>query len=326
MLIYLPPINRRRFLAGTLAAGAGLLLPRSLAAEEPPVDPNFFLLLSDPHIVKQRNMVFKEAKPVEAFEQVCADVLSLPSRPVGAILAGDCASLSGDPAEYRMLAELLKPLRQAGIPLRLLVGNHDDRENFLKAFPDAAILAAEGTEGLHRFISLWETPHANWFLMDSLSETNSTPGALGEDQLAWLAKALDARPDKPAMIVAHHDPNSAIRKRGLTDVEPLMEILTPRRQVKAFFFGHTHCWGVAQSGDLQLLLKNIPLVRFGQGIGQTGDVHLVNLPSTALPFNPTEPRGSVALQLRHDGASLVLHALDHRHPRNGQKIDLVWRA
>src|SRR5690349_15273546 len=51
----LPAISRRRFLAGSLAAGAGLLLRRPLlAADETvqsvPVDPHRFALLSDTHI------------------------------------------------------------------------------------------------------------------------------------------------------------------------------------------------------------------------------------------------------------------------------------
>ncbi len=54
MPIHTPPINRRRFLAGTLAAGSGLLLPRRLLAEETATDPNLWVLMADIHIPADR--------------------------------------------------------------------------------------------------------------------------------------------------------------------------------------------------------------------------------------------------------------------------------
>ena len=55
MPIQLPPISRRRFLAGSLAAGAGMLLPRRLLADDVPVDPNRFALLADTHVWEHRD-------------------------------------------------------------------------------------------------------------------------------------------------------------------------------------------------------------------------------------------------------------------------------
>ena len=85
--------------------------------------------------------------------------------------------------------------------MHLVLGNHDQRENFWAAFPEAkpALPAAD------RHAAVVETPLANWFLLDSLYKTNVTPGLLGAAQLQWLAKALDAHADKPALLVAHHN-------------------------------------------------------------------------------------------------------------------------
>ena len=103
-----------------------------------------------------------------------------------------------------------------------------------------------------------------------------TPGVLGEAQLAWLAKVLDAQPDKPALVLAHHNPDPAAKTTGLTDTAALMDVLLPRKQVKAYFFGHTHCWS----------------------LGRQKDLHLVNVPAVAWLFDKTQPRGFITVQLR----------------------------
>ena len=114
-----------------------------------------------------------------------------------------------------------------------------------------------------------ETPHANWFLLDSLDKTGHAMGLLGDTQLLWLAKALDARADKPALVLAHHNPDRLINIHGLTDTAKLFDVLVPRRHVKAYFYGHTHRWQV----------------------GRESKIHLVNIPATAWLFEPGEPRG-----------------------------------
>jgi 3',5'-cyclic AMP phosphodiesterase CpdA len=302
MPIHLPPINRRRFLAGSLAAGAGLLLPRPLLADQP-VDPNCFMLLADPHIPPGRDQVCRGIKPGRALEQVGREILARDVRPAGAIIAGDCACLQGTPGDYAMLRTLLAPLRQAGMPIHLALGNHDQREHFLAAFPDAKPSPADGLPP-NKLVSVLETPHANWFLLDSLEKTNVSLGLLGKAQLAWLSKALDARPNKPALILAHHNPEPLLNIHGLTDTAALFEVLAPRKQVKAFFFGHTHQWS----------------------LGRIGGIHLVNLPPVAWLFDPASPRGFVAADLHREGVTLVLHAIDDRHPKHGEKIELNWRA
>jgi len=308
MPIYLPPISRRRFLAGTLSAGASLLLPRRLMAEERPVDPNLVVLLSDLHITEDRTLVRHDVKSPETFEEVRARILALPSRPAGIVVSGDCASNHGDLGDYVMLAELLKPLREAGISIHLAIGNHDRRDNFLKAFPDQAAQIAKDATVADRVVSVWETAQANWFLLDSWVDKKSS-GWLGEKQLAWLAQALDARPDKPALVVAHHNLviegfSEYARGRGVLDTDAFLDVLLPRKQVKAYMFGHLHQWNT----------------------GQVKGLTWVNIPSTAWGAPTTEPTGLVTCRLRPDGASLLLDTLDPKHPKQGDKFELKWRT
>ena len=97
-------------------------------------------------------------------------------------------------------------MRQAGLPPHLFMGNHDRRKSLWQAFPEYK----SRDQGLppDKHVALLESPHANWFLLDSMDGPGVVAGRLGEAQLRWLAEALDARPDKPAVVVAHHYPES----------------------------------------------------------------------------------------------------------------------
>jgi len=53
------------------------------------------------------------------------------------IITGDLAHW-GEPAAYQALREELAALR---VPVRLLIGNHDDRGHFLKACPEVPTMA-----------------------------------------------------------------------------------------------------------------------------------------------------------------------------------------
>ena len=303
MPIHLPPLSRRRFLAGSLAAGAGVLASRFGWAAEATADPNSFILLADTHVGSRMDQEHDGVKPAKTLERAVVEIGELKPRPATAIVAGDCAFLHGEAADYTLFGDLLKPLRQAGMPLHFALGNHDHRDRFLAAFPDAK---AHGVQPpvQSKFVSMVETPHANWFLLDSLDKTGTAKGLLGDVQLHWLAKALDARTDKPALVLAHHNPDRLVNIHGLTDTARLFEVLVPRRHVKAYFYGHTHRWQV----------------------GRESKVHLVNIPATAWLFEPGEPRGLLTAQLRPDGATVMLHCLDHHHAKHGDKVDLKWRT
>jgi len=237
----------------------------------------------------------------EHFAAVSRELLSLPMRPAGVFITGDCAFNSGQKEDYAVLAELLEPIRKDQMPVHLALGNHDHRERFWEA------LQAE-REAQHpvadRQVSLLKTPLANWFILDSLETTLSTPGRLGPEQLSWLEKALDANPDKPALVLIHHNPGIS-GNMGLKDTVALFEVIRPRRQVKAYLYGHTHAWKVEQD---------------------TSGIHLVNLPPVAYLFHEGDPAGWVHANLKKDSMQLELRCLDPAHKEHGKKLKLEWRA
>lgn len=303
MPIHLPPISRRRFLSRSLLAGAGLMFSRQLwAVTKKPVDEHFWALFSDTHIAADRAALGRGINMTEHLKAITSEVIALPSRPAAVLVNGDCAFNSGEEGDYATFTDLLQPLRESGMPIHLTVGNHDNREHFWNAIKEAG--AAPRPVADHA-VAIIKTSRANWFILDSLEKTLSTPGFLGATQLEWLAKSLDANRSKPALVMIHHQPDlSGEEKGGLKDTEELMKVIRPRKQVKAYIFGHTHTWKVQQD--------------------ESG-IHLINLPPTAYVFAEGQPSGWVRADLKRHGARLELRCLDTTHKAHGQVADLDWR-
>lgn len=294
------PARREVLRAG--AAALGMVVCRSASAA---ADPNRLALLSDTHIPGSPETESRGVNMTANLRQAVKEVTQLEPRPAAVLVNGDCAFLKGEPADYRNLAACVAPLAERDLPLHLTMGNHDDRGPFY-----AALAAQKPARPLveSKHVGLLETPHANWFLLDSLREVDVVTGEFGEPQLAWLAAALDARADMPAVIFAHHNPQFTAPGEGkpwtgLRDTASFFDVIRRRPQVKAFVFGHSHDWSVTERDG----------------------IHLVNLPPVAYVFAPGKPNGWVLAEGRADGVTLTLRTLAADHPANGQRVDLAWR-
>lgn len=346
MPISLPPIrtdlnthrpSRRRFLVGSLASAAGLLLPAGrlpllLGAESAGSpsrpDPDRFALLSDIHIAGNRKTVYRGVNMFDNLQRVCVEVTA--RRPAAVFIDGDLAHLRGKAEDYATVVESLKPLRGAGLPLMLTLGNHDRHDRFWSALPDEdparkdprnssapkaqgkpapqahdrPVRQAQDKPDERRQAMAFETPRANWFILDSLAQGSLTSGLVGDKQLKWLASALDQASGKPALVMVHHNPDRGLIVTGLRDTAALMNVILPRKQVKALFFGHTHSWSVTRQEGL----------------------HLVNLPPVAYIFWAGKPNGWVEATLRDNGMTLQLHCLDKKNKLNENLTNLDWRV
>src|SRR5207237_3504765 len=159
MPVYLPPISRRRFLAGSVATAAGLLLADRLLAAHIPIDPHRFALLSDVHVAADRSNVMRKVNMADHLTKAVAEVAALSPRPAAAEINGDLALGTGESGDYATLLELLRPMREAGVPIHLTLGNHDHRERFRAAAPTRL----RGSIPLEeRETYLIESPRANW--------------------------------------------------------------------------------------------------------------------------------------------------------------------
>jgi 3',5'-cyclic AMP phosphodiesterase CpdA len=298
MPIHLPPLTRRHFVAST---AAGLLGIRTLRAAAPTDEPSW-ALLADPHIAADRTTVSRGAKVADKLAATVKEVLALRTLPANVLINGDCALKLGFPGDYATFADLVKPLREAGMTLHLTLGNHDDRAAFRKALETQRPAERPIAD---RNVAIVRTARANFFLLDSLDVVDVAPGRLGDSQVSWLARQLDANADKPAIVCVHHNLNDARAQNGLVDTKAVLAVLELRKQVKAYVFGHTHVWSVKEHAS---------------------GIHLVNLPATGYPFAPAQPTGWVHCTLTEKGANLKLSSLEPKHAAHGQTVELKWRG
>jgi 3',5'-cyclic AMP phosphodiesterase CpdA len=294
--------TRRAFLAS--AAGAGILAFRPQIGLAADVDPHRVALLSDSHIGEKPEATDRDCNMHDRLKVVVAEVAKLTPKPVCAVIDGDLAHKTGTAAEYKLFGSLLEPIRDAGVPLHLGLGNHD---NFVRFAEGLEKLRPKDrpVEGKH--ITVVELQRANLFILDSYDPKNAVGGLFGESQLKWLAKALDDRKTTPAVVFAHHplqfDAPKTGKANGIADTTDFWPVLKDRPQVKAFVFGHTHTWKLTEPDG----------------------VHLVNLPAIGYPFAKAEVTGWVDATLTETGMKLEVRAIDPKHAKHGARADLTWR-
>lgn len=304
MPLHTAPLSRRSFLTRGGAALAGITVLRRGWAAPPEADPNVFALLSDTHVPATPDVAANGTNMTDNIRKVVGEVIAARVRPSAVFINGDCAYLKGLADDYANLARCVAPLAEAGYPLHVTMGNHDHRGRLFAALsdqkPEQPLLES-------RHVTIVESPHANWFLLDSLTETDVVTGELGEEQRHWLARALASRPDKPALVMAHHTPQFEPPPEGkvwggLKDTREFFHLLADHKQVKAFVYGHSHVWATVKRGDL----------------------HLINLPPVAYVFRDGLPNGWVQARVREGGLSLTLRTIAAHHPQNNEQINLSW--
>lgn len=291
--------NRRQFIT-QLGAAVALSQVEASAVE---TDDALIAILNDTHIGAQQ--AADSAIPTNLRTTV-EWLLSLSKRPAAVIINGDLALHDGRRGDYERFAKLITPLREAGLPLHLTMGNHDDRSVFYDVLkgdkPDAPAVES-------KHASLVELPGVNIFMLDSLKATMVTQGLLGEAQLAWLMQLLDAHADKPALLFAHHNPrlggDPLHYPGGLEDSEPLWQAIAARKHVKAYIHGHIHHRDFyAHEG-----------------------IHILNTPATSyVADKKTSTTGWTMLRLTNDGAAVITHTHLADHAWNGVTVPLKWRV
>ena len=194
------------------------------------------------------------------------------------IFTGDLTD-KGDATSYEMLHSRLDDLK---IPHHLLLGNHDNRENFIKIFPETKL---DENGFVQKVI---HTPEANLILLDTLNGPpynypESHKGSLCEKRLAWLEVQLKDAGEKPCIIFMHHPPHSthfvAMDLISLIEGEAFYGLVKQYKNVAHIVCGHVHR---TISGSH----KGIPFSIFKSTVGQmpmlfdTMDFHMeVNEPS-----------------------------------------------
>ncbi|MGE0756838.1 MAG: metallophosphoesterase [Pirellulaceae bacterium] len=299
------PLSRRSFLGYSAAAAAGWTVLASGRCADAKTNAREFALLSDTHIPSSPTIAARDTNMTANLQQVVREILALEVKPAGVFINGDCAYLKGLPDDYRNLAQCVAPFSAGGLPLHVTMGNHDDRGPLFAALRDQQP-ATPLVESKH--VSIVESPHANWFLLDSLTQVDVVTGEIGDAQRSWLDQALAARSGRPALVMVHHNPQFDPPPEGriwggIKDTAQLIDLLARHEHVQALIFGHSHNWSITRRGAL----------------------HLVNLPPVAYVFTEGKPNGWVLAEAHDRGLTLNLHTINPQHPQSGERVELTWR-
>ena len=170
--------------------------------------------------------------PNANFERALAHALAHHGDAEALFITGDLSDW-GDAADYARLKALTAPLP---MPVHLLIGNHDDRETLLKAFP-----TLKGEGGFVQSVVPLSIGTA--ILLDTWGP-NTHAGHFCAARATWLARQLDMMPG-PIWIFMHHNPVpigvAPMDRIMLLDADRFAATVRPQAaKIRHIFHGHCH--------------------------------------------------------------------------------------
>jgi len=254
-------------------------------------------LLSDTHV--PTDLEWRQAQnqqsPVEHLKEVVHQVAE--SDCEATLVCGDLARLNGDLGDYKNWQTLMSPIF-AKMPVHVAMGNHDLLKNYYQVFgePKEKIAAIK-----NKHVLVIKKAGLRFVVLDTHVESNNSLGLLGKVQRQWLEHYLDGEDARPVFVFLHHALSDS--DTDLLDTDRLVKIILPKRQVKAVFYGHSHCYSHTKIEDLDV----------------------VNLPATGYSFAKEQPIGWMEGGFTAKGVDLILHAIDGNKALDGQRHALIWR-
>ncbi|MEA3497981.1 MAG: metallophosphoesterase, partial [Campylobacterota bacterium] len=154
-----------------------------------------FIHLSDPHIQKDDLHLYG----LNPYERLNSAIKSInkkfkKDKVEFLIITGDLSS-QGETQSYRKLRKLIKKSKSEVL---LLVGNHDNRENFAKVFD-----AHPSNDGFIQYTKIID--NKAFIALDTLVENEHT-GDMCDKRYKWFEKELKKHKDKEVYIFMHHPP------------------------------------------------------------------------------------------------------------------------
>jgi 3',5'-cyclic AMP phosphodiesterase CpdA len=157
------------------------------------------LVMTDIHIVEEGRTIIG-LDPLARFRMALDHALARHADAAALVLMGDLTH-HGLPAQYARLATALADLP---LPVLPMLGNHDRREAFLAAFPDAPRTGDGHVQAVR------DLDHHRLITLDTLDGPPYPPGLhagrLCADRMAWLAEALEGAGGRRVLVFAHHPP------------------------------------------------------------------------------------------------------------------------
>lgn len=254
------------------------------------------LQLSDLHIREPGRLAYGRLDTAPYLRQAVDSILRLPQQPDAVVLTGDLTDF-GRADEYTHLRSLLERLT---LPLYLMPGNHDNREQLRQSFPEHSYLGSTG------FVQYSVAVGDLQLIALDTQVEGASHGGLCAQRLHWLADTLDQHRDRPVVIAMHHPPFATLIGHmddiGLLQGAAELEALVAQHpNVERIICGHLH--------------RSIQ-VRFGGTLAMTAPspAHQVclDLAPNAVSAWTLEPPG-FALHALSDSGQLISHLVASGH-------------
>ncbi|MDX1575419.1 MAG: phosphodiesterase [Kiloniellales bacterium] len=193
------------------------------------------LQVTDTHVVEDGGHIYG-IDPVARLAACVAHINAHHADARFCVLSGDLTN-EGTPGAYGVLKGILDRL---AVPYHIMIGNHDDRDALLAAFPKTP----RDEAGFVQYAL--ETPAGRLLILDTV-EPGTHGGRFCDRRAAWLGARLAETGDDPVYIFMHHPPFPvglpAMDRIGLDDPGPFAAAVTPHRgrvDIRHIFFGHVH--------------------------------------------------------------------------------------
>lgn len=190
---------------------------------------------SDLHIRPKARCAYGFVDTAGLLQQAVSRLNALERRPDVLLITGDLT----DCGLAEECAHLRKLLADCALPLYVVPGNHDRRENLLVAFPEHRALGA--SETAIRYVV--EDFPVRLIALDTVV-AGQTYGEVGDAQMAWLDARLAEAPARPTLVFMHHPPFATgiagMDRIGCRDGDRLGQVIRRHPQVVRILCGHAH--------------------------------------------------------------------------------------
>lgn len=189
--------------------------------------------ITDIHLVERGNRLHG-LDPIQRLETCIADINAKNADADLCVVTGDL-SHNGTIGAYENLRGCLRAL---SIPYHLIIGNHDNRENFRKIFPGAPC----DENGFVQ--SVIDSPTGRFLLLDTVEQGQKWGSYCGKRR-KWFQSQLEASHERSVYLFMHHPPFKIgipclDRIRLLNDADQICKIIEPHNNIKHIFLGHVH--------------------------------------------------------------------------------------
>jgi 3',5'-cyclic AMP phosphodiesterase CpdA len=251
-----------------------------------------FIHMTDLHLVPAGERLWG-LDPFERLDHCLNDIVRFHADAEFCAITGDLTE-AGAPGAYDLLH---KRLGSFPIQTHLMIGNHDDRANYLATFG--------GSDENGHVQSRLIAQGRHFLFLDTLKGQPSSAGLYDTQRLSWFARMLAEASEAPVYVFMHHPPfdigHPLMDRIKLEDADVFARLLKGY-DIRHIFFGHAHrtmsgIWNGIPFSALPGINHQLPLIE--------GSVETV--------YSNEPPMYGVVLI---DGSKTVVHsdAFLHRKP------------